>query len=125
MKTINDYRNMFTEDIDAAREYYRSFKSDCKKLDELRYSNTTPKGTVEQFVESVGLPRAIEVIASITNQNAWDGRISNSNVEWAKAQANSWDEDAMGQGFRFYTQIHLANFDQIAYEMRKYIDYAV
>lgn len=120
MKTMKDYRGMFEENVEAGREYCRAFKSDCEKLDEIRYSNSTPADTVNQFVEAVGLERAIEVIASFINQNAWDGRISNANAEWAKAQENVWDEKAMNDGFWCFTKIHLANLDQIAYSMRKY-----
>jgi 16S rRNA C967 or C1407 C5-methylase (RsmB/RsmF family) len=123
MRTYEDYMNMFAVgmDFELSREYFRNLKKANNRLKELVYETGRPDWTVSKFVDEFGLDKAIEIVATHVNRNAWDGRISKKNSEWAKMQENAWDEKAAVEGICFYTEIHMAHLDQIASELRKYI----
>lgn len=71
-------------------------------------------------MEAVGYEAAVEIIASLVNRSAWDGRISRRSAEWANAQENSWDEEACSSLSLYTNRIHMAHLDQIAAAMMKY-----
>jgi hypothetical protein len=69
----------------------------------------------------VGQAIAAEVIASMINYSAEDGRISHSNAEWAANIPQSWDAET-AQLLHMYPDkigLHKAHLDQIAAVMAK------
>lgn len=80
----------------------------------------TPLETVAAYVEAVGYEPAVEVIASLVNRSAWDGRISRRSAQWASSQENAWDEDASCRLGIYCNRIHTAHLDQIAEAMMEF-----
>lgn len=76
--------------------------------------------TVDSLVREIGYTAAVEVIASMVNRRAWDGRISNYAKAWASAQENAWDEEASNRIGIYSDLIHPTHLNQIAEEMAKY-----
>lgn len=77
-----------------------------------------PQKSYERFENEIGRWKASVVIASLVNANAWDGRISKINAEWASYCSDAFDESAM-QKLRVYTKIHISHLDQLADVIRK------
>lgn len=125
--------NTITEQVTANREqwfkYRHTLEANLSTLEALyaaQYDaesplyHSTPAQTVAAFVESVGYEAAVEIVASLVNRSAWDGRISRRCAEWANAQENSWDEEACSRLSLYSDRIHKAHLDQIADAMMKY-----
>lgn len=129
MKNINTIKEQVTANREQWFAYRRTLEANLSTLETLyaaQYDaesplyHSTPAQTVAAFVKSVGYEAAVEIVASLVNRSAWDGRISRRCAEWAKAQDNSWDEEACSS-LSFYTnRIHMAHLDQIAAAMIKY-----
>lgn len=121
MKTIENLHAIRNADLEALRAFIRSRKEATEKLAAARTASSTPEATVCIFVEMVGQALATEVIASMVNHSAWDGRISRSNAEWAANIPQSWDADT-AQLLHMYPDkigMHKAHLDQIATAMAK------
>ena len=122
MITTNDYRRMFEEDRNAARETVKSWREAVKTLDEIqsadRFADETPEHTVKAFVDQVGYATARFVIASLVNRSAWDGRIYPNVSAWASEQ-DALDEEAARDAM-IYTSMHMAHLNQVAQAMMKY-----
>lgn len=103
MKNVNTIHEQVTTNREQWFQYRRTLESNLSTLEALyaaQYDaesplyHSTPAQTVAAFVESVGYEAAVEIVASLVNRSAWDGRISRRCAEWANTQENSWDEEA-------------------------------
>lgn len=129
MKNDNTIHEQATTNREQWFKYRRTLTANLSTLEDI-YSaqydeesplyRSTPAQTVAAFVESVGYEAAVEIVASLVNRSAWDGRISRRCVEWANAQENSWDEEACIRLQIYSDRIHKAHLDQIADAMMKY-----
>lgn len=129
MKNVNTIHEQVTTNREQWFQYRRTLESNLSTLDALyaaQYDaesplyHSTPAQTVAAFVESVGYEAAVEIVASLVNRSAWDGRISRRCAEWANTQENSWDEEACSRLSIYTNRIHTAHLDQIAAAMMKY-----
>lgn len=124
MKTRTDYEALRTADLEALRAFKQTFREAVQTLsaiqNEHRFAKKTPADTVAAFVEKVGYPLAVEVVASLINRSSrWDGRLYSSK-DWAAAQPSAWDEDSMVNCIREYTDMHPTHLDQIGRAMSKF-----
>ena len=60
-------------------------------------ANRLGSEVVHQVVEQFGYDRVFLVLANTVRQKEWDGRISHSNKEWAKAFPVPEDKDSFGR----------------------------
>ncbi|WP_242972572.1 DUF3849 domain-containing protein [Lachnoclostridium sp. An169] len=60
-------------------------------------ANRLGSEAVHQVVEQFGYDRVFLVLANTVRQKEWDGRISHSNKEWAKAFPVPEDKDSFGR----------------------------
>ena len=129
MKNVNTIHEQVTTNREQWFQYRRTLESNLSTLEALyaaQYDvesplyHSTPAQTVAAFVESVGYEAAVEIVASLVNRSAWDGRISRRCAEWANTQENSWDEEACSRLSIYTNRIHTAHLDQIAAAMMKY-----
>lgn len=129
MKNVNTIHEQVTTNREQWFQYRRTLEANLSTLEALyaaQYDaesplyHSTPAQTVAAFVESVGYEAAVEIVASLVNRSAWDGRISRRCAEWANAQENSWDEEACSRLSIYTNRIHTAHLDQIAAAMMKY-----
>lgn len=129
MKNVNTIHEQVTANREQWFQYRRTLESNLSTLEALyaaQYDaesplyHSTPAQTVAAFVKSVGYEAAVEVVASLVNRSAWDGRISRRCAEWANAQENSWDEEACSRLSIYTNRIHTAHLDQIAAAMMEY-----
>ena len=129
MKNVNTIHEQVTANREQWFQYRRTLESNLSTLEALyaaQYDaesplyHSTPAQTVAAFVESVGYEAAVEIVASLVNRSAWDGRISRRCAEWANTQENSWDEEACSRLSIYTNRIHTAHLDQIAAAMMKY-----
>lgn len=60
-------------------------------------ANRLGSEAVHQVVEQFGYDRVFLVLANTVRQKEWDGRISHSNREWAKAFPVPEDKDSFGK----------------------------
>ena len=129
MKNVNTIHEQATTNREQWFQYRRTLEANLSTLEALyaaQYDaesplyHSTPAQTVAAFVESVGYEAAVEIVASLVNRSAWDGRISRRCAEWANTQENSWDEEACSRLSIYTNRIHTAHLDQIAAAMMKY-----
>lgn len=129
MKNVNTIHEQVTANREQWFQYRRTVEANLATLETLyaaQYDeesplyHSTPAQTVAAYVEAVGHEAAVEIIASLVNRSAWDGRISRRSAEWANAQENSWDEEACSSLSLYTNRIHMAHLDQIAAAMMKY-----
>ena len=129
MKNVNTIHEQVTTNREQWFQYRRTLEANLSTLEALyaaQYDaesplyHSTPAQTVAAFVESVGYEAAVEIVASLVNRSAWDGRISRRCAEWANTQENSWDEEACSRLSIYTNRIHTAHLDQIAAAMMKY-----
>ena len=129
MKNVNTIHEQVTANREQWFQYRRSMEANLATLETLyaaQYDeesplyHSTPAQTVAAYVEAVGYEAAVEIIASLVNRSAWDGRISRRSAEWANAQENSWDEEACSSLSLYTNRIHMAHLEQIAAAMMKY-----
>ena len=129
MKNVNTIHEQVTANREQWFQYRRTLEANLSTLETIyaaQYDaesplyHSTPAQTVAAFVESVGYEAAVEIVASLVNHSAWDGRISSRCAEWANAQENSWDEEACSRLSIYTNRIHTAHLDQIAAAMMKY-----
>lgn len=129
MKSKEFIDRIFKSDRREALQFKRRLQSNLNLLERLykksQYDtesplyNCTPAQTVAAFVEAVGYESSVEIVASLVNYSAWDGRIFPSVKEWANTQENSWDEEASGRLGLYSERIHIAHLNQIAEAMMK------
>lgn len=129
MKNVNAIHEQVTTNREQWNQYRRTLKANLSTLEAIydaQYDvesplyNSTPAQTVAAFVETVGYEAAVEIVASLVNRSAWDGRISARCAEWANTQENSWDEEACSRLSIYTNRIHTAHLNQIADAMMKY-----
>lgn len=129
MKNVNTIHEQVTANREQWFQYRRTLEANLSTLETIyaaQYDaesplyHSTPAQTVAAFVKSVGYEAAVEIVASLVNRSAWDGRISRRCAEWANAQENSWDEEACSRLSIYTNRIHTAHLDQIAAAMMKY-----
>lgn len=60
-----------------------------------------------------------DLVASLVNRSAWDGRLSRSVKEWAESRENATDAE-LSNKMDLYTRIHMAHLDQIAAALMAY-----
>ena len=102
------------------REYNQRLRDDANTLDDIyasRADDETPEQTVARFAMFVGEERAVNTIATIINQNAWDGRIGRINRSWASEQTGALKESE-NRGV-VNSRIHKAHLDQLASAIRR------
>lgn len=119
MKTAETLRIMIAE----SREEYRAFAKETRnalKVIEGCYrdsltANETPKETILKAMKILGSAEIVrDVIASLTIDQAWDGRISGAAKEWAYNSGNGWDEEACEMLWLRSSVIHCAHLSQLA-----------
>ena len=129
MKNVNTIHEQVAANREQWFQYRRTLASNLSTLESIyaaQYDaesplyHSTPAQTVAAFVDSVGYEAAVEIVASLVNLSAWDGRISSRCAEWANDQENSWDEDSCIRLQIYSDRIHKAHLDQIADAMMKY-----
>lgn len=129
MKNVNTIHEQVTTNREAWFAYRRTLEASRDTLESLyaaQYDETsplyrsTPAQTVAAFVDAVGYETAVEIIASLVNRSAWDGRISRRAADWASSQENSWDEEACTRLSLYSNRIHCAHLDQIVRAMMEY-----
>ena len=122
MKTIETLRNICKENRVEYRNMVKEMQDMIKAFDstisEAVCNGQSVRDSVKAFVKQVGKDAATVVVASLVNRNAWDGRISSRNAEWAKGIEDAWDDDAMLDQC-CYCKAHTAHLDQFADYMRK------
>ena len=114
-------------ETDEQRAAYRALRDDLRLAlealenqysEDLRAGNT-PSNTIHAYLMMVGADMARSVIATLVNQSAWDGRISDRNAAWAAGIENAWDADSANRMSIYTNRIHMAHLDQMADAMRK------
>lgn len=122
MKTIETINAMLKENREAYFAARKAIVANVLNFERI-YVETrkgTPNNTVDSLVNEIGYAAAVEVIASMVNRRAWDGRISSHAKAWASAQENAWDEEASNRIGIYSDMIHPTHLNQIADEMPKY-----
>lgn len=114
MKTINELTAARIENHEAFFARKKALGTAMEKLVDIYNATTRPDATVAAFKVEVGEDTAIEVIASMVNQKAWDGRIDRRVKAWAAEQENAWDEQAANKLGLCTDRIHPAHLNQIA-----------
>lgn len=107
---LKDAIEIYTHSVDYALEHgeieqYRlshNANVDCKEAIEQAIAdhyraNRLGSGAVHQVVEQFGYDRVFLVLANTVRKKEWDGRISHSNKEWAKAFPVPEDKDSFGR----------------------------
>ena len=129
MKNVNTIHDQVAANREQWFQYRRTLQSNLSTLESIyaaQYDeesplyHSTPEQTVAAFVDSVGYEAAVEIVASLVNLSAWDGRISSRCAEWANTQENSWDGEACIRLQIYSDRIHKAHLDQIADAMMEY-----
>lgn len=122
MKTIETINAMLKENREAYFAARKAIVANVLTFERI-YSATreeTPYNTVDSLVNDIGYAAAVEVVASMVNRLAWDGRISNYAKAWASAQENAWDEKASNRIGIYSDMIHPTHLNQIAEAMMTY-----
>ena len=122
MKTIETINAMLKENREAYFSARKAIVANVKAFERI-YAATreeTPCNTVDSLVNEIGYAAAVEVVASMVNRLAWDGRISNHAKAWASAQENAWDAEASNRIGIYSDRIHPAHLNQIAEAMMAY-----
>ncbi len=122
MKNVNTIHEQVTANREQWFQYIHKIKTHLATLETLYAAqiDNTPAQTVAAYVQEVGYDAAVEVIASLVNQSAWDGRISRRSAVWAKSQGNAWDEEAANHLGIYSSRIHMAHLNQIAQALIEY-----
>lgn len=122
MKTIDTINAMLKENREAYFAARKAIVANVQTFERI-YAATreeTPYNTVDSLVNEIGYAAAVEVIASMVNRRAWDGRISNHAKAWASAQENAWDAEASNRIGIYSDRIHPTHLNQIAEAMMAY-----
>lgn len=122
MKNSNTIHEQATTNREAFFAHRRALTAARDTLEALyreRNEDNTPAQTIAAYVAAVGYPVALEVIGSMVNRSAWDGRIYPAVKEWAQNLPEAWDEEA-AQRLELYTSIHMAHLNQLAQALMKY-----
>lgn len=115
MRELSDFNALSLEDKTLT---LRNLRMDAKKFESIYAESGTPRSAIEKFVKSVGKKRAAEVVASLVNECAWDGRICRLSKDWARRVDGAWNAAAMDE-MRVYSTMHRAHLDQIACGMAR------
>ena len=122
MKTVESIRNIITaQSVESFRAVLRSMRSNVEQLDTIQSETVRDGGSVSESVRSyikvVGLDAAVATVATLVNRDAWDGRISRQNSEWAASVEDAWDSEA-ALVWCIYSKMHKTHLDQFATELR-------
>jgi hypothetical protein len=122
MKTIESVRNIITtQSVESFRAVLKAMRSNVEQLDTIQSETVRDGGkvsdSVRSYIKAVGLDAAVATVATLVNRDAWDGRISSRNSEWAASVEDAWDEEAATQ-WSIYSKMHKAHLDQFATELR-------
>lgn len=122
MKTIESIRNIITaQSVESFRAVLKSMRSNVEQLDTIQSETVRDGGkvsdSVRTYIKAVGLDAAVATVATIVNRDAWDGRISSRNSEWAASVEDAWDREAALE-WSIYSKMHKAHLDQFATELR-------
>ncbi len=122
MKNVNDIHEQIAANREQWFEYRRTLKANLATLENIYTAQIdgTPAQTVAAYVQEVGYAAAVEIIATLVNRGALDGRISRRSAEWAKTQENAWDKEAADRLCLYSYRIHMAHLNQIAQAMMDY-----
>lgn len=120
MKTKENLFAICTADRAAYRAFCASRREMAATLGRLRKEHSTPAETVAAFVAAVGQSEAAEIVASMVNTSAWDGRISPRNAAWAASVEHAWNADAARDLCLYpdFISLHKAHLNQIAGALR-------
>lgn len=119
MKTIETLTDMIKADRLGSIAARKAIRANVETVENIYAESIsgTPAETVKKIVSAIGYESAVEIIASMVNRLAWDGRISDHAKAWASAQENAWDEEAANRIGIYSNRIHAAHLDQIAEAM--------
>lgn len=124
MLTMQEWEQKFYDGKENFRFFNSSFRDDVSLLKAIHHdalmSHNDPQKTIDEFVDSIGYERAVEIIASMTNARAkWDGRISSKNAEWAREHALLDREVVIRLGGYADDVIHSCHLDQLCSYLRR------
>ncbi len=121
MKTTEYIDRLVETDRDAWIAEYRAVQAVLRALEYIYGETVTqsPKATVDAFTGAVGVDMEKNIIASLVNQSAWDGRISRRASDWALSVAGAYDKKACERLYLYCDRIHRAHLDQIALELMR------
>lgn len=122
MKTIESIRNIITaQSVESFRAVLKTMRSNVEQLDTIQSETVRDSGkvsdSVRSYIKAVGLDAAVTTVATIVNRDAWDGRISSRNSEWAASVEDAWDREAALE-WSIYSKMHKAHLDQFATDLR-------
>lgn len=114
MKTVETINEMIESNREGYFDHKNRLENAVNRLVEIYNATTRPDATIAAYEVEVGHDLAVEVIASMVNQKAWDGRIGRETAQWAASQPDSWDENAAFRLGLYSDKIHPAHIDQLA-----------
>lgn len=122
-----DYQNDGRDAVNVTRKAYR----EALEALEAAYRETvaeTPAKTLRSAISALSARSALttdeaadfvfSALASVVNDEAWDGRIWPSSAEWARNHPGCLDESTAVL-FRLGTNIHRAHLNQLAQAARE------
>ena len=123
MKNAATIHARVTADREAWFAYRRTLSENLATLESIYRASLdgrdTPARTVAEFIKTVGKESAVEIIASLVNRSAWDGRIYPDVKAWAQGFENAWDEESSIRLGLYSNAIHMAHLNQIAGAMMR------
>lgn len=122
MKTIESIRNIITaQSVESFRAVLKTMRSNVEQLDTIQSETVRDGGkvsdSVRSYIKAVGLDAAVATVATLVNRDAWDGRISSRNADWAASVEDAWDREAALE-WSIYSKMHKTHLDQFATELR-------
>lgn len=113
----NDPAN--NERVRAVRDKYRAALTELMRVYHLtREYGYTPADCARRLFAEYDRT-AVDVLSTLVNSAAWDGRISPANAAWAASRPGTLDEKTALLLSIFNDELHRAHLDQIATECRK------
>ena len=106
LKTLPVYQNSmeYAEQHGESAQYFASHDANvaCKEAinDAIAWNyqdNCLSREGAKQIVGQYGFDRTFFVLATTIRQQAWDGRISRSNIDWANTQPSFENKDNIGR----------------------------
>lgn len=123
MKTMNEINAMIAANVEDYRKTAQTLRANVETLRACYRERIedTPAETVRDLIAKIGYEPALEVVMTLVNMKAWDGRISRD-VKTAGADCcHAWDRDAAFKMWVDGDAVHPAHLDQIARELIAYV----
>lgn len=123
MKTLDYIERLVKAKREEWIEEYRSNKEALKTIETIYGDTCTgkPEDTIQACYDRIGKAKTDDIIASLVNFSAWDGRISRAAKEWAAQVPGAYDEAAAARAQLYTNRIHMAHLDQLARKIKSQI----